>query len=144
MMSVSSASHPGTGSKSLIQGHSRPSFLQSQHRVGSPAAPLLIDVFPIYDLGIVPEVRWIQRLKLLALHTDHAGHDTGFSINNPDYIKAFDDIETDGRDIIDAIESRETYDTEDWLIIITSDHGGYNTGHGMLTIQERMTFIITK
>ena len=77
-------------------------------------------------------------------HTDHAGHDTGFSINNPDYIKAFDDIETDGRDIIDAIESRETYDTEDWLIIITSDHGGYNTGHGMLTIQERMTFIVVR
>ncbi len=77
-------------------------------------------------------------------HTDHAGHDTGFSINNPDYQKAFVDSETDGRAIINAVESRPTYATEDWLIIITSDHGGYNTGHGMLTIQERMTFIITK
>ena len=77
-------------------------------------------------------------------HTDHAGHDTGFSINNPDYQKAFADAETDGRAIINAVESRPTYATEDWLIIITADHGGYNTGHGMLTIQERMTFIITK
>ena len=77
-------------------------------------------------------------------HTDHAGHDTGFSINNPDYIKAFEDIEADGREIIDAIESRETYETEDWLIVIASDHGGYNTGHGMLTIQERMTFIVVR
>ncbi len=77
-------------------------------------------------------------------HTDHAGHDTGFSINNPDYQKAFADAEKDGKAIIDAVESRPTYNTEDWLIIITSDHGGYNTGHGMLTIQERMTFIISK
>ncbi len=77
-------------------------------------------------------------------HTDHAGHDTGFSINNPDYQKAFADAEKDGRAIIDAVESRSSYSTEDWLIIITSDHGGYNTGHGNMTIQERMTFIITK
>lgn len=77
-------------------------------------------------------------------HTDHAGHDTGFSINNPDYQKAFADAEKDGRAIINAIESRPSYSTEDWLIVITSDHGGYNTGHGNMTIQERMTFIITK
>ncbi|MBQ8575682.1 MAG: alkaline phosphatase family protein [Clostridia bacterium] len=77
-------------------------------------------------------------------HTDHAGHDTGFSLNNPDYSKAFADAEAQGREIINAVESRATYATEDWLIIVTSDHGGYNTGHGALTIQERMTFIIAR
>ncbi|MBQ8783932.1 MAG: alkaline phosphatase family protein [Clostridia bacterium] len=77
-------------------------------------------------------------------HTDHAGHDTGFSINNPDYQKAFADAEKDGRTIIDAVEARPTYETEDWLIIITTDHGGYNTGHGGMTLQERMTFIIAR
>lgn len=77
-------------------------------------------------------------------HTDHAGHHSGFSINNPDYQKAFHDAEKDGKDIIDAIESRPSYESEDWLIVITSDHGGYNTGHGSLTIQERMTFIVLR
>lgn len=77
-------------------------------------------------------------------HTDHAGHDTGFSLNNPDYSKAFADAEAHGREIINAVESRATYATEDWLIIVTSDHGGYNTGHGSLTLQERMTFIIAR
>lgn len=77
-------------------------------------------------------------------HPDHAGHDTGFSINNPDYRKAVADSEADSKNIIDAIESRATYETEDWLIIITSDHGGYNTGHGAMTIQERMTFIVIR
>ena len=77
-------------------------------------------------------------------HTDHSGHDTGFSLNNPDYSKSFADAEADGRRIIDAVESRDTYETEDWLIIITSDHGGFNTGHGSVTLQERMTFIIAR
>ena len=77
-------------------------------------------------------------------HSDHAGHDTGFSLNNPEYSSAFAAAEVDGRAIIDAIEARETYTTEDWLIIIASDHGGYNTGHGFVTIQERMTFFVMR
>ena len=47
-------------------------------------------------------------------------------------------------EIISAVESRPTYALEDWLIIITSDHGGFNTGHGAFTIQERMTFYVVK
>lgn len=77
-------------------------------------------------------------------YTDHAGHDTGFDLANPDYTKGFADVESDCMELISAIESRATYDTEDWLIIITSDHGGFNTGHGFITIQERMTFIIAR
>ncbi len=77
-------------------------------------------------------------------HTDHAGHDTGFCPNNPDYSKAFADSEAQGKQIVDAVEARETYITEDWLIIITADHGGFNTGHGSFTLQERMTFIIAR
>ena len=77
-------------------------------------------------------------------HTDHAGHDTGFDLENPDYSDAFYAAEADGAAIIDAIESRATYAVEDWLIIITSDHGGFNTGHGAFTIQERMTFYVAR
>lgn len=32
--------------------------------------------------------------------------------------------------------------SEDWLIIVTSDHGGVNTNHGGASIQERMTFVV--
>lgn len=77
-------------------------------------------------------------------HTDHAGHDTGFCFNNPDYSKAFADSEKDAKSMIDAVEARTTYASEDWLIIVTSDHGGFNTGHGSFTLQERMTFIIAR
>jgi predicted AlkP superfamily pyrophosphatase or phosphodiesterase len=77
-------------------------------------------------------------------HTDHEGHSTGFSINNPDYQRGFSEEEAFARQVIEEIENRATYETEDWLIVITSDHGGYNTGHGAFTIQERMTFYVVK
>ena len=75
-------------------------------------------------------------------YPDHTGHDTGFCPDNPEYVQAFLDADAAGAGIIDAIEARPTYDAEDWLILITSDHGGFGTGHGLVTLQERMTFIV--
>ena len=75
-------------------------------------------------------------------YPDHAGHDTGFSTFNPDYQKGMYDADVSAKSIIDAIKARENYENEDWLIILTSDHGGFFTGHGGLTLQERMTFIV--
>lgn len=75
-------------------------------------------------------------------NTDSAGHDFGFSYNNPIYKNAFNKKDAYGYELIKAIESRETYDSEDWLIIVTSDHGGFGTGHGHASIQERMTFVV--
>ena len=74
--------------------------------------------------------------------TDSAGHDFGFSYNNPVYKKGFNTEDGYGYEVIKAIEARETYETEDWLIIVTSDHGGVGTGHGGASIQERMTFVV--
>lgn len=75
--------------------------------------------------------------------TDHAGHAFGFSTNNPIYHVGFRINDVLAYRTLNAIESRDTYETEDWLIIITADHGGYTTSHGDESIQERMTFIIT-
>lgn len=38
------------------------------------------------------------------------------------------------------IESREEYKDENWLIIVTSDHGGHNYRHGMQITEDRATF----
>ena len=75
-------------------------------------------------------------------YTDSAGHGKGFSFNNPKYQKAFLKMDAYGYDVIEAIKARDTYDTEDWLIIVTSDHGGVGTNHGKESIQERMTFAV--
>ncbi len=74
--------------------------------------------------------------------TDSTGHNRGFTHNSPYYKDAFVEVDGYGYDTIDAIRSRETYEEEDWLIIITADHGGIGTDHGGDSIQERMTFYI--
>lgn len=74
-------------------------------------------------------------------HGDHCGHQSGFNVKNPGYVKAFERNESFGDEIIKTIQSRETYDKEDWLIIITTDHGGINLEHGGDSKQERYTFI---
>jgi len=75
-------------------------------------------------------------------YPDHVGHGSGFSPYNEEYPAAFYDAEQTGVDILNAIKSRPTYATEDWLIIITADHGGSTYGHGGTSIMERMTFVV--
>lgn len=75
-------------------------------------------------------------------HTDSTGHGKGFTINNPKYQQAFKDSDACAFETLEAIKARETFETEDWLIIITSDHGGIRTNHGGESIQERMTFVV--
>ena len=75
--------------------------------------------------------------------TDSTGHNYGFTYNNPKYKEAFKTADNYGYEALNAIKSRDTYETEDWLIIVTSDHGGIGTDHGGASIQERMTFIVT-
>ncbi len=75
--------------------------------------------------------------------TDHTGHGRGFSYNNPQYKKAFKTADSYGYETLKTIKNRATYASEDWLIIITADHGGIGGNHGGDSIQERMTFIVT-
>lgn len=75
--------------------------------------------------------------------TDITGHGWGFSYNNPKYKKAFKETDAYGMETLKAIYARENYIKEDWLIIITSDHGGIKANHGKASIQERMTFVVT-
>lgn len=72
--------------------------------------------------------------------TDSTGHNKGFSYNNPAYKEAFKKQDAMALELIEAIKARENYEKEDWLIIITSDHGGIKLGHGNKSVQERMTF----
>ena len=46
-----------------------------------------------------------------------------------------------GYEIVKTIEARSTYAQEDWLIIISTDHGGTETSHGGQTLFERMTWL---
>jgi len=74
-------------------------------------------------------------------HVDSAGHRGGFGDHNLGYIEAFRESERAGLAMIDAIRARPTYDQEDWLIMITSDHGGYSIYHGRQFQVARQVFL---
>lgn len=96
-----------------------------------------------YTLNAIGEKDCADFLFVIYEPTDSTGHDLGFTINNPKYKEAFKTADNYGYETLNAIKSRETYETEDWLIIVTSDHGGIDTNHGGPSIQERMTFIVS-
>jgi len=68
---------------------------------------------------------------------DLAGHANGFSPNNPSYITAIQSVDAQIGNIITALHNRPNYANEDWLILVTTDHGGLGTGHGGNSNDER-------
>ncbi len=74
--------------------------------------------------------------------TDEAGHAAGYHPDNEVYMNAFAFEDELAKQIIDAVKSRPTYNEEDWLIIMSSDHGGFNHAHGYCMAMERYTYIV--
>ncbi|MEG0545972.1 MAG: hypothetical protein RR552_02175 [Oscillospiraceae bacterium] len=74
---------------------------------------------------------------------DINGHTSSFSLSNYRYTVAVMDGDSLSYELIEEVKKRKTYPEEDWLIIITSDHGGHNRGHGTQMIDDRMTFLAT-
>ena len=61
---------------------------------------------------------------------DHAGHAHDFSLNSPKYVEAVELADQQLGKIVQALKKRPDYANEDWLIIVTTDHGGSNFSHG--------------
>ena len=72
-----------------------------------------------------PDAMWVY------IHQpDAAGHGFEFSPHEPEYMQAVENFDRHVGRIIEAVENRPAYDQEDWIIVITTDHGGYGTRHG--------------
>lgn len=61
---------------------------------------------------------------------DECGHAFGFHPTVKKYTQAIERVDAHIGQVVQAIESRPTYATEDWLILICTDHGGAGTDHG--------------
>ncbi len=72
---------------------------------------------------------------------DGNGHGSGFEPDNYRYVVGVTNADRCAYEILQAIQNRPTYQNEDWLILITSDHGGHGYGHGSQQIEDRLTFL---
>lgn len=61
---------------------------------------------------------------------DEVGHVDGFHPSVPNYIASIERVDGHVGQLLDAIAARKTRDQEDWLVLVTTDHGGSGTGHG--------------
>lgn len=82
---------------------------------------------------------------ILFLHfddVDHAGHSYGFSPTIAEYIAAIEGVDAHVETVMQAIEQRPTYANEDWLVLVTTDHGGLGNSHGGTSMEEQVVFVI--
>ncbi|QDT73501.1 alkaline phosphatase family protein [Lacipirellula limnantheis] len=74
---------------------------------------------------------------------DDAGHTCGFDPGAACYLAEIANTDAQIGQIMNAMKSRPNFANEDWLVIITSDHGGLGTGHrGGLPPQRTIPFIV--
>ncbi len=61
---------------------------------------------------------------------DHAGHASGFSADSAEWVAAVTDVERSIDRFLAALAARPAIAEEQWLIVLTADHGGSGTTHG--------------
>jgi hypothetical protein len=87
-----------------------------------------------------PYLRDSADLDVLFVYLDKCditGHNSGFSPQNPAYIRAIESCDSSVGEMLNDLRSRPNYANENWLILVTTDHGGIGKGHGGNTDDER-------
>lgn len=84
-----------------------------------------------------PDLSWIY-----LEYTDEMGHRHG---DSPEFFNALNQLDTQIGKLYSTIEQREKNNNEEWMIIITTDHGRDTFGfhHGGQTNRERNTWMAT-
>jgi hypothetical protein len=62
----------------------------------------------------------------ILLDVDSAGHSSGWGPTVTNYVKEIEKADTRVGQMMTALKSRATYDREDWLVIVLSDHGQHD------------------
>ncbi|MFO0968359.1 MAG: alkaline phosphatase family protein [Gemmataceae bacterium] len=73
---------------------------------------------------------------------DGAGHKHGFHPSVPAYLEAITAADDRVGRLLAALAKRAK--TEDWLILVSTDHGGKGKGHGGKSAEERTVFVIVQ
>lgn len=62
-------------------------------------------------------------------NVDETGHKHGFHPAVPQYLAAIEQADQQVGQVLAAIKSRKSYEQEQWLVVVTSDHGGEGKRH---------------
>lgn len=73
---------------------------------------------------------------------DHAGHSYGFSSTVSQYVNSIKTTDSYIGEIVAAMKNRPSYNNEDWLVVLTTDHGAIESSHGGGNLSERNIFTV--
>lgn len=84
-----------------------------------------------------PDVAIVQFKDVLL-----AGQREGFSADKSEYADAIKKVDGYVGELISALKNRKNYKNEDWLVVLTSNHGGEGTSYGGNSFNERNVFAV--
>ena len=73
---------------------------------------------------------------------DAAGHKHRYAPDVPGYLSAITENDRIIGEIWEAIRNRPCYAEESWLLIVSTDHGGTEYGHGQNIPEHRTIFVV--
>ncbi len=73
---------------------------------------------------------------------DYAGHGSGFSPENPAYIQTIEEVDDYIGEVIYTLLARPGYAEENWLVLVSSDHGGVGYSHGGVSLEHQNVIFI--
>lgn len=73
--------------------------------------------------------------------TDEAGHNSNYLLGTDMYMQAVKQVDQRIHNVLLALNARPNYKKEDWLIVVSTDHGG-SSSHGGASYDEQNVFII--
>lgn len=62
-------------------------------------------------------------------NVDATGHGQGFRVDGAPYLDAIAQVDRQVGVVLDGLKKRASVTREDWLVVVTSDHGGQGQGH---------------
>jgi arylsulfatase A-like enzyme len=73
---------------------------------------------------------------------DGTGHGSGFSRDNPNYIVAIERVDALLGRLLDGVLARPNVAREDWLVVMTTDHGGRGNDHGPMDADNQTIWFL--
>jgi len=73
---------------------------------------------------------------------DGAGHSYDYSVESPKYLEAIEKADRQVGRMVSALKKRPSFEKENWLIILSADHGGSIYGHGKNIPDHTTVFFI--
>ena len=101
-------------------------------------ATLLTDARVAKKVASLLKSREVDVMFVQLDEVDGAGHSHDYSVESPKYLEAIEKVDKQVGRIVSALDKRSSFSKENWLIILSADHGGSNFGHGK-SIPEHMT-----